>query len=258
MKNKLIAIIPVHLNSQRFPRKALYAIHGLPMVEHVRRRALISNCFDRVIVATCDDEIARSLDQYNADIIMTSKEHLNGTSRAIEVSENIDSDLICLLQGDEPTLPPKEISEFILNVSCDKDADAWNAIAKIKKTADLNNKSFVKAAVSENFKIDYCFRRSTSHLPLATQQKYIYKILGLICFSNKSLKLFASKSPSIIEQHESIEQIRLIEMQLFLRGILLERPYPSINEKSDESDVLEFLSNKHQSEDLQKVLDFDV
>ena len=115
MKHRLIAVIPVHLNSQRFPRKALYAIHGLPMVEHVRRRALISNSFDRVIVATCDDEIARSLEQYNADIVMTSKKHLNGTSRVIEVSEKIDSDLICLLQEtSQPSLQKKFQSLFIM------------------------------------------------------------------------------------------------------------------------------------------------
>ena len=131
---------------------------------------------------------------------MTSKKHLNGTSRVIEVSEKIDSDLICLLQGDEPTLPPKEISEFIHNVSCDEDADAWNAIAKIKKTADLNNKS-LKAAVSENFKIVIVLGINKPP-PISNSAKIYLQNPRLNMFSNKSLKLFASKSPSIIEQYE--------------------------------------------------------
>ena len=55
---KIIAIIPAHLKSVRFPRKILLKIHGLEMIEHVRRRALLCKLFDEVYVATDDDEIA--------------------------------------------------------------------------------------------------------------------------------------------------------------------------------------------------------
>ena len=41
LKNKIIAVIPCHMASIRFPTK-FNNLYGLPMVEHVRRRALIS------------------------------------------------------------------------------------------------------------------------------------------------------------------------------------------------------------------------
>ncbi|MFZ4377837.1 MAG: cytidylyltransferase domain-containing protein, partial [Saprospiraceae bacterium] len=55
---KIIAVIPAHIASVRFPRKILFPFHGLPMIEHVRRRALMSKAFEDVYVATCDEEIA--------------------------------------------------------------------------------------------------------------------------------------------------------------------------------------------------------
>ena len=55
--SRTVGIIPCHLASVRFPRKILFPFAGLPMVEHVRRRALMADGLDDVIVATCDDEI---------------------------------------------------------------------------------------------------------------------------------------------------------------------------------------------------------
>ena len=69
---KIIAIIPAHLNSIRFPRKIIYPIHGLPMIEHVRRRAILANIFSDVYVATCDEEISEIVENNGGKIINTS------------------------------------------------------------------------------------------------------------------------------------------------------------------------------------------
>jgi len=58
---KIVAIIPAHLASVRFPNKILFKFHGLPMIEHVRRRALLSDSVSDVYVATCDDAIAEAI-----------------------------------------------------------------------------------------------------------------------------------------------------------------------------------------------------
>ena len=60
---KVVAIIPSHLASVRFPGKILFEFHGLPMIEHVRRRALLSMHINNVYVATCDVEIAEAIQQ---------------------------------------------------------------------------------------------------------------------------------------------------------------------------------------------------
>ena len=87
---KVVGIIPSHLNSVRFPKKILYKIKGLPMIEHVRRRALISKQFDEVVVCTCDLKIKKVINNYNGKVIMTSRKHKNGTSRVIEAMKNMN------------------------------------------------------------------------------------------------------------------------------------------------------------------------
>ena len=58
-------IIPARLASTRFPRKVLHDIHGLPMIEHVRRRGLLVEGVDNVVVATCDREIVSVIKDFS-------------------------------------------------------------------------------------------------------------------------------------------------------------------------------------------------
>jgi len=81
MKMKIVAVIPAHLASVRFPGKILFQFHGLPMIEHVRRRALLSKVVSDVYVATCDEEIAETIRGYGGKVNMTANTHTNGNTR---------------------------------------------------------------------------------------------------------------------------------------------------------------------------------
>ena len=52
-----VAIIPARYQSSRLPGKALADIAGLPMIQHVYRRAAAAASISRVIVATDDRRI---------------------------------------------------------------------------------------------------------------------------------------------------------------------------------------------------------
>ena len=49
---RVVAVIPARMASTRFPGKPLLEVCGLPMIEHVRRRALLCGRFAEVVVAT--------------------------------------------------------------------------------------------------------------------------------------------------------------------------------------------------------------
>ena len=68
-KPKIIAVIPAHLASLRFPRKILFPFFDIPMIEHVRRRALLSSNVSEVIVATCDHEIASVIEGFGGKVV---------------------------------------------------------------------------------------------------------------------------------------------------------------------------------------------
>ena len=78
---KKIVVIPARLNSARFPNKILLDLKGLPMIEHVRRRVLLAKNVNEVYIATCDEKIKSVLEDFGANVIMTSDKHRNGTTR---------------------------------------------------------------------------------------------------------------------------------------------------------------------------------
>lgn len=63
-----IAIIPARGGSKRIPRKNIKLFHGKPMIAYSIEAALKSNCFDKVIVSTDDQEIADVARLYGAEV----------------------------------------------------------------------------------------------------------------------------------------------------------------------------------------------
>ena len=70
--SRVVAVIPARYHSTRFPGKALADIAGLPMIEHVYRRAVRAEGVHDVIVATDDQRIAEVVTMAGGDAIMTS------------------------------------------------------------------------------------------------------------------------------------------------------------------------------------------
>lgn len=63
-----IAIIPARGGSKRVPRKNIKRFNGKPIIAYSIEAALQSDCFDRVLVSTDDDEIADISVGYGAEI----------------------------------------------------------------------------------------------------------------------------------------------------------------------------------------------
>ncbi|MDC0226847.1 NTP transferase domain-containing protein, partial [Alphaproteobacteria bacterium] len=206
---KIVTIIPAHLASIRLPQKILMNINGLPMIEHVRRRINLCSMVDQAIVATGDKDIKECVESYGGKVIKTKKKHLNGTSRVAEAIKNIDCSHVLLIQGDEPLILPRHINYFLKEISKDNENDAWNTVANLNNSKELETSSFVKCSIAKNGRILYLFRKSPSFSSFDNQQKYIKKILGVICYKKNVILDIAAKKASHIEKNESIEQIKL-------------------------------------------------
>jgi N-acylneuraminate cytidylyltransferase len=63
-----LAIIPARGGSKRIPRKNIKEFCGKPIIAYSIEAALASNCFDRVIVSTDDEEIAAVARKYGAEV----------------------------------------------------------------------------------------------------------------------------------------------------------------------------------------------
>jgi 3-deoxy-manno-octulosonate cytidylyltransferase (CMP-KDO synthetase) len=244
--------------SVRFPEKILFPIHGLPMVEHVRRRALLSNMLSDVIVATCDELIASTVKNYGGKVIMTANTHKNGTARVAEAIKKIECTHVILLQGDEPLLLPNHIDIMIKEIKKNKKENAWNITGPIENKEELDRRSFVKCVVNKNEDILYCFRRTPLYSSFEIQKKFIRKILGIIAYEKHFLIKLNNLSQTNIEEAEFIEQMRIIENKYSLKSIPVISSIPSVNEPHEIEAVLNSIkTNEEQKQLLELVLKND-
>ncbi|EMS83160.1 cytidylyltransferase domain-containing protein [Leptospira noguchii] len=258
MSKKIVAMIPAHLASVRFPKKVLFKIQGLPMIEHVRRRAVLSRAFSDVIVATCDKEIQSLIEGFGGKVITTSNTHKNGTTRVAEAIEKVDCTHVVLLQADEPLLLPEDLILFADRVREDNtDTVAWNATGPIEHPEELDRHSFVKCFVNSNGRIQFCFRRSPCYGKFEDTKTMIRKILGIIAYEKNFLLELSKMKSSNFETFEFIEQMRIIENEYKLMSVAFDHTLPSINEPGEVEEVLEKLKTSEiQSAYLTSILNY--
>lgn len=249
---KIAAIIPARLKSTRFPNKILLPIHGLPMIEHVRRRALMCPTLSEVIVATCDEEIAEAVRANGGRVIMTSDSHVNGTTRIAEAVAQVDCTHVLLLQGDEPLLLPRHVEALAHAIIAEPEVPAWNLIGALESQDELDRHSFVKCAIAARHKILYCFRRSPNFSDFDTQKGFVRKMLGIIAYRKNFLLELTGLPVSPIEKAESIEQMRILENGFGLSYVEVAPALPSINEPGELQEVLDCLSADSEQQALLK------
>ncbi|MBI5134680.1 3-deoxy-manno-octulosonate cytidylyltransferase [Candidatus Uhrbacteria bacterium] len=255
---KIVGVIPAHLASVRFPRKVLYPFCGLSMVEHVRRRALLSGVLDAVYVATFDQEIANVVKGAGGPVIMTSNAHKTGTDRVAEAVRSLDCTHVIVLQADEPLLLPDTIVACAEAIRGNPEIVAWNAVGPVTAEADLEDRSIVKCIINPQGRILFCCRRSPClRSSFIEQQSFVRKIFGLIAFRRDFLLKFTQMPEAPFEHAEFIEQSRIIENGVELQSIPITMSYPSVNEAQEVALVERVLaSDTCQQRILERVLHY--
>jgi 3-deoxy-manno-octulosonate cytidylyltransferase (CMP-KDO synthetase) len=252
---KIVAVIPAHMASVRFPGKILFPFHGLPMIEHVRRRALLSDSISEVVVATCDDDIASVVRGFGGKVVMTANTHKNGTTRIAETVKDIDCTHVILLQGDEPLLLPRHVDALAGAMRASPGGDAWNATGSIESPEELDRHSFVKCAVSHSGRIMHCFRRTPAYGSFEQQQAFVRKILGIIAYRKDFLMKLTTLPSAPIELAEFIEQMRILENDYTLQSVPVVPSLPSVNEPHEADVVLEYIrKDPEQKALLERIL----
>lgn len=71
-----LAVIPARGGSKRIPRKNIKPFGGIPMIAWSIRAAIDSQCFDRIIVSTDDEEIADIANTHGAETPFLRPAHL--------------------------------------------------------------------------------------------------------------------------------------------------------------------------------------
>lgn len=205
---KRVGIIPARYASTRLPGKPLADINGKPMIQWVYENALKSS-LEKVVVATDDERIYEAVRKFGGEVTMTSRDHINGSSRLAEVAEKIEADIIVNIQGDEPCISPTVIDK-VLEAFEDEKCLMSTLKTKIIDKDEVKNPNCVKVITDINNDALY-FSRSPIPYNRDNFEINYYKHLGIYAYKKGFLLDYVRMKPTKLELSESLEQLRVLE-----------------------------------------------
>ncbi|MCD4695389.1 MAG: 3-deoxy-manno-octulosonate cytidylyltransferase [Bacteroidales bacterium] len=223
---KIIGIIPARYASSRFPGKPLTIIQGKPMIHRVYEQAIQAKTLTDVFVATDDERIAKVVQAFGGNVILTSNKHKSGTDRCYEVVEQLKSkdnnyDVVINIQGDEPFIDPKQI-ELVSECFTDTRVEIATLVKKITKSQELFNPNINKVVFNQLKNAIYFSRHPIPYIQGVDQSKWLdkhtfYKHIGIYAYRADILKKITGLKISSLEKAESLEQLRWLEHGYIIR-----------------------------------------
>ena len=242
MKSKTSIFIPSRMKSTRFPGKPLAPIDGIPMVIYCAKNALRTGL--EVYVCTDSKEIEAICNVYNINCIITP-ECETGTDRIAHAVQQIETDYIINLQGDEPLIIAsylQKISSMIQNLKNSENI-IISGVSPIssKEAYDKNN---VKCSIIDNYtKIQYFSREPLLNSIKNNNKSSYYKQVGVYAMSTKVLEKFSKLPSGKLEKAEKVELLRWIENGYTVRCCLIENETISIDTPADLVKVISKINN---------------
>ena len=207
-----IAVIPARIGSTRFPRKLLADKTGKPLIVHVVERVRQAASIARIIVATDHKDIYSAVADAGADVVMTSANHPNGTSRIAEVVANMPDrpEIVVNVQGDEPEIEPEVIDLLVAGLRADPEAPMATLVSEFQEGEDPANPNIVKVLVDQQQRAIY-FSRAL--VPFDRDRAGItpLKHPGIYAYRPDFLLEYVKLPATPLEQIEKLEQLRAIE-----------------------------------------------
>lgn len=241
---KILGVIPARYASTRFPGKPLVDIKGKTMIQRVYEQS--KKAFEDVVVATDDDRIYKVVESFGGNVVMTSENHLNGTSRVYEAyqlfSKNKKFDVVINIQGDEPLVSPEALKE-LASAFNDKNTEIATLVNKVEYSDELLNKNKVKVVIDKNQRGIY-FSRSL--IPFVRDEKNrektdFYTHIGVYAFRADIFEEIVKLEPSMIELAESLEQNRWIENGYYIKTVLTDYQSIGVDAPEDLDKILNLL-----------------
>ena len=228
--SRTLVVIPARWGSTRFPGKALHAINGKPLVQHVWERCQHCEAVDDVVIATDDERIIAAAEAFGAKAMMTSLHHPSGTDRVAEAARAFpEHSIIINVQGDEPLISPALIDQLALALLDDASIKMITAAAAIHDAAQVNDPNVVKVVLDVRGDGLYFSRSTLPYIRDNSVAVQHLRHLGIYGFSSDFLHEFVAWPPSMLEKAECLEQLRAVENGVRIRVVLTDDISPGVD-----------------------------
>jgi len=241
MQNRsFIGIIPARYASSRFPGKPLIDILGKSMIRRVYEQAKQCEALNRVLVATDDEQIAREVQSFGGEVVMTSPDHPSGTDRCAEVVRKMGLEpqsVVINIQGDEPFIDPDQIALLCASF-LQPEVELATLIRTFSTGNDVLNPNTIKVVIDKN---NYALYFSRLPIPFERDARQgmlpdvsaHYQHIGLYGYRASTLLEIAALEPSRLEQTEKLEQLRWLENGYRIMTTLSEHESWSVDAPED-------------------------
>jgi 3-deoxy-manno-octulosonate cytidylyltransferase (CMP-KDO synthetase) len=233
-------IIPARFASTRFPGKPLALISGVPMLERVVAIAVAaSKRIDGVqyAVATEDQRIVDFCRQKHIPVTLTGDDCATGSDRVCQAVERLgwSPDIVLGLQGDAPFTPLVALEGVIDTFMAVPQADVvtpvvrlrWSELDGLREGKKITPFSGTTTIVDPTGRAIWFSKnilpaiRKEKQLRDADEMSPVLQHLGLYGFRMPALRRFVSLHEGYYEQLEGLEQLRMIENNMFVQTVEL-------------------------------------
>ena len=229
-----VIAIPARYASTRLPGKPLREIGGVPMVLRVAQRALDAGARE-AWVATDDARIADALQNSGVRVAMTAAGHASGSDRLAECADIAgwtDDAIVVNLQGDEPFAPAAGIRKVAETLEA-SGAEMATLAAEILDAEEFFDPNAVKLVRDARGDALYFSR---APIPwhrdaFALDRRELMpglclRHIGIYAYRAGFLRRFAAMPPGLLEQIESLEQLRALEAGFRIAVAMTPEPFP--------------------------------
>jgi 3-deoxy-manno-octulosonate cytidylyltransferase (CMP-KDO synthetase) len=212
-----IGVIPARMASSRLPGKPLAKIRGTPMIGHVYHRCRMSRSLNELYIATCDDEIRTYCATIGAPCVMTSDSHERATDRTAEAMHKIEAatgrktDVVVMIQGDEPMVFPEMIDLAMAPILTDNSIQVVNLMANMDSVTEFEDPNEVKVVVDLAGNALYFSREPIPSRKKGLSTVPMLKQVCIIPFRRDYLLRFNEMPQTPLEIIESVDMMRILE-----------------------------------------------
>jgi 3-deoxy-manno-octulosonate cytidylyltransferase (CMP-KDO synthetase) len=243
MSDSLI-VIPARFGSSRLPGKPLADLGGRPMVVRVLERLRPLEGVS-LLVATDDLRIARAVELYGGEAVMTSSRCATGTDRVAEVVGRREEPIVINVQGDEPFVDVQAVARLIdalrtrpstpmATLACPlTDPDRWRDPNVVKVVVDNEGSAlyFSRAPIPwprDAVGVPPGAEHAGGGVPPGALQH-----IGVYGYRRDALLTLAGLPRVPLEEIEQLEQLRALHHGVRIRVITCAAGWPGIDTPAD-------------------------
>ncbi|MBU3713672.1 MAG: 3-deoxy-manno-octulosonate cytidylyltransferase [Ferruginibacter sp.] len=216
---KKIAVIPARYAAVRFPYKLMQKLANKTVIRHTYDNTVATGLFDDVFVVTDSEIILNEIVSHGGKALMSKRHHESGSDRIAEAVENIDTDIILNVQGDEPFVNRNAL-KTLLDTFCDNCVQVASIMKPFTDMDLVQNPNYVKVVVDKN---NFSLLFSRSVIPYVRENTYMpiyYEHIGVYAFRKNTLLQFTKWEMTPLEISEKIECLRYLENGIPLKMVL--------------------------------------